>query len=424
MGGAAGHLQHLYDNRELTFAEIKNILSNASEGSLESVTEKLDGLNLVFSYSLVTDALKVARSAGDIKTGGMSAEQLASKFQGRGNLSDAFNDAFDVLQSSMRMLSDKDKKKTFGQNANLWYSMEIIYPKNPNVINYDSNSIVFHKWPVFQFTPEGKVEQVTSEGVDILNKNINQMQAAARAKNWRLVGPNLVRLKKLSDGTTLANTLVQLDQVMSQANVEDSSTIGDYIYNRLSDSISDLALPSEVSKKVIFRIMGESGYKLTDIKKSVSTEKYNQISELTKKSNSLLKSAILPLEKLVFKFSIEILRGFQSSLISSHDVEVARLKNELTKTISALEATGDAKAIEVLRVQMEKLESVENISSSAEGVVFMYKGNAYKFTGAFAPANQILGLFKYGKPAEVIESILDNYEFTLRNNERFLDVQK
>jgi hypothetical protein len=46
---------------------------------------------------------------------------------------------------------------------------------------------------------------------------------------------------------------------------------------------------------------------------------------------------------------------------------------------------------------MEKLKSLENITSPVEGVVFIYKGNAYKFTGSFAAANQILGLFKYSR---------------------------
>jgi hypothetical protein len=32
-----------------------------------------------------------------------------------------------------------------------------------------------------------------------------------------------------------------------------------------------------------------------------------------------------------------------------------------------------------------------------EGIVFVYGGNTYKLTGAFAPLNQILGIFKYGR---------------------------
>ena len=46
---------------------------------------------------------------------------------------------------------------------------------------------------------------------------------------------------------------------------------------------------------------------------------------------------------------------------------------------------------------MRKLKNIENVSTAAEGFVFDYDGVTYKFTGNFAPMNQILGLFKYGR---------------------------
>ena len=53
--------------------------------------------------------------------------------------------------------------------------------------------------------------------------------------------------------------------------------------------------------------------------------------------------------------------------------------------------------MEILQQQMRKLKNIENVSTAAEGFVFDYDGNTYKFTGNFAPINQILGLFKYGR---------------------------
>ena len=49
-GGIAGHMSHLYDNQDLTFAKLKEILNAASNGELEG-TEKTDGQNLFISYS-------------------------------------------------------------------------------------------------------------------------------------------------------------------------------------------------------------------------------------------------------------------------------------------------------------------------------------------------------------------------------------
>ena len=84
-------------------------------------------------------------------------------------------------------------------------------------------------------------------------------------------------------------------------------------------------------------------------------------------------------------------------MIDNTEEEVVRLQGEVSKAISAIESSGDENAMQMLKTQMEKLKSVSNITSPVEGVVFIYKGNAYKFTGSFSAANQILGLFKYGR---------------------------
>jgi hypothetical protein len=89
--------------------------------------------------------------------------------------------------------------------------------------------------------------------------------------------------------------------------------------------------------------------------------------------------------------------GLHSTLINDSDAEVMRLRAEVSKAISAIEASGQESSMEVLNRQMQKLGNVENIGAAMEGIVFLYKGNAYKFTGSFSSANQILGLFKYGR---------------------------
>ena len=56
MGALQGHMNHLYDNGDLTFGDIKNILSKASAGELEG-TEKVDGQNIMISYSVSSEFL-------------------------------------------------------------------------------------------------------------------------------------------------------------------------------------------------------------------------------------------------------------------------------------------------------------------------------------------------------------------------------
>ena len=54
MGGAAGHMSHPFDDKDLTFKDLKKIIERTFDGELEcadGVTEKLDGQNLMVSYS-------------------------------------------------------------------------------------------------------------------------------------------------------------------------------------------------------------------------------------------------------------------------------------------------------------------------------------------------------------------------------------
>ena len=52
-GGAYGHMAHPFDDKDLTFGDLKKIITNGLGGKLnreDNVTEKLDGQNLMISW--------------------------------------------------------------------------------------------------------------------------------------------------------------------------------------------------------------------------------------------------------------------------------------------------------------------------------------------------------------------------------------
>lgn len=400
MGGAVGHIMHLYDNHDLTFGEIVSILNSAASGRLEEVSEKLDGLNLVFSWDVSEGQLRVARAAGDIKRSGLDAESLASKFAGRGNLYKAFTQAFKILSGAINSLPEKVKLDAFGMNTNRWYSMEVIYTKNPNVINYDSNNIVFHGWPTFTVDDTGKVSVSSddNDGVGLLSRYIERMQSTVEMKGWKINGPAMVRFKKLSDGSILKNAVSRISDAMTSAGLNASSTVGDYVESLLAVDIRDLRLPNNVSKMMLKRCMKEPGSPtLIDIRNASDPADHVAITDFVKGSPERLKGYVRPIESAINDFAVELLKGLESTLIDDTGKEVQRIRKEVSSAVSAIQSSSDETAIDMLNKQMEKLKSIENITSPVEGVVFIYKGNAYKFTGSFASANQILGLFKYGQ---------------------------
>jgi len=411
MSGAAGHLMHLYDDTELTFAEIKDILTRASKGQLEQVTEKLDGRNIVFTWNIEQNDLKVARSAGDIKSGGMNATELAQKFQGRESLEEAFNSAFSVLRTSISSLDDAQRFKVFGSTGNKWYSAEIIYAASPNVVSYDSNSVVFHGFPVFDVDSAGNVEQIDdSSGIEILSSNIEKMQRALKGKDWTVHGPAIVSMKEMSDGSALSRAISAIDNLLSQNRITDAETIQDFIEVALTKKLIELGFSGSLLNSVQSRILRKPGAPDLRVLKKTAPNSSDLLDKTIKGGDKMITSILLPLDKIIGAFAIKVLEGLKSSFIGDNEREVSRLKQATDEAISTINGSGDQGAIDFLNRQLERLGSTENIKSAVEGVVFRYNGKTYKFTGAFAAANQILGFYRYRRPAK--EPIGESY---LRN---------
>ena len=125
-----------------------------------------------------------------------------------------------------------------------------------------------------------------------------------------------------------------------------------------------------------------------------------RISALATKTNAkkTISRIVAPIERAISDFAIEVMRGLESFFqAGSSDEEVARMKEELSTSITQLESAGgaDAEAIgNMLAAQMEKLGDIENVASDMEGIVFENppgSGKLYKLTGSFAMANQIIG---------------------------------
>ena len=73
------------------------------------------------------------------------------------------------------------------------------------------------------------------------------------------------------------------------------------------------------------------------------------------------------------------------------------MKSKLDGAISNVRKGGDLKKLNTLKLQLDKLNAIGGTKAivPSEGIVFKYKGNTYKFTGAFAPVNQIMGLLNF-----------------------------
>lgn len=395
MSGAAGHLPHLHENRKLTFGELKEVLTKATQGSLEQVTEKFDGMNLVFTWDANARDVFVARSGSDIFSGGMTPEELAERFKGRGAISLAFNQAFQVLRQAVNSLSIHELHNIFGlgEGCDVWYSIEVVYPSGANTLNYDSSCIVFHRSPVFMSF--GGVHPVkATAGVDLLASKIEQMQKAVNLRGWRLMGPNVVRLNDISSGQTLQRAINRINEAMAEAACSDADTIGTYLMSMSIDRCKAMGINAFVASAMARRLTNERGAPNVTKLVSMSPGHAKKIQDLVARDKELMAEFMRPIELAISDLACEVLRGMNSVLINDSDRELQRLQSLVGAAIDAVRESGDVSIIDRLETQVNKLRSLQNISSTMEGIVFVFKGQAYKMTGAWAPAHQILSLYR------------------------------
>jgi hypothetical protein len=86
---------------------------------------------------------------------------------------------------------------------------------------------------------------------------------------------------------------------------------------------------------------------------------------------------------------ISELRSDVKALLAQSNIDKTRIDNLIN----------DVKTLDKLKIELRRIEKLGGFNAivPSEGVVFVYKGQTFKLTGAFAPVNQILGVLKYSR---------------------------
>jgi hypothetical protein len=407
-GGAYGHMNHPFDDNNLTFSDLKNIIIIGLSGKLnreDNVSEKLDGQNLMVSW--VDGKLKAARNKGHLKNGGKTAPTtagIASMFAGRGNIKTAFVGAMRDLEKAIGSLSEAQKTKVFG-NGTKWMNLEVIYPKTANVIDYDVAEIVFHG--TTEYDKSGRAKGYSKEAARMLQGMIQQVNQNIQ-KTFKISRPNFLKMSKVQNyGAKKSVFLNRLNKLQGQYALKDTDTLGmyhqsfwkEYVFNAGKQFGVDIK-PDQFIKLVNRWAYFDKSYKIPQIRKDFKgNPEFNKWVLDTDKKNhiKMFKDNIKPFEILFFQVGAEILKNMSGFLAVSPDAAVKKIKQDVDKALKDLQKPGNVEKLEKLKIQIEKLEAIGGASAivPSEGLVFKYKGNIYKFTGAFAPINQILGSLRF-----------------------------
>ena len=398
-GGVAGHLAHLYDNRGLTFSKIEDILTAATKGQLIG-TEKTDGFNVYLGFK--NGEARAARNKGDMQKGGMNAVDLAMReFKGGPGVKKVYVDAFNAFETAVMSLSDEERKSIFGDDGEIFYNSEIMGPGASNVVNYDADIITIHGGGHKRY--DEKTDKVVDADADqnsrYLDKVIDKFEEATQGKKFNVQRTAALALNSIDKKEDLKIALAKI----RKAGLDGDTTIEEYLDVKITE-ITEQELKNfnkQTITQVVDRILKKPGsLSLTKIYKGMLNPQKETIRSFVQGGNKLISKVIWPIEEAIHDFAVAMLEGLESAYILDNANEVQKLKKEVETAIKSIQAYSGPEqelAHEILFKQLNKIKHLDNISTVVEGFVFEYEGQLYKFTGNFAPINQILGLFRFGR---------------------------
>lgn len=411
-GGGAGHLAHPYEDMDLTFADIKDMIKASLSGKLEYAQEKLDGQNLMITYK--DGAVRAARNKTQLKNFGaesMTLDQMKQKFAGRGPIETAFVETMRDLEAAINQL-DKNQKEQFFENGKRFINLEILFPETANVIPYGATLLKMHHFK--DYDEKGNAIGDDVEGVQQLQQAFETIQAQNQ-KTFSVGITNPATIKQDSDYEAQKNEFIRMaDAVKAKYKLGDETPVKDYVKRWWTDFIKDKAkelryeIPSDVLDLIVNRwAFTDKSTAAPAIKGQIENEQFRNWFDQFDKSSEVevtKKKVLQPIESLFLRLGVRVLKNVANLTAVSPDEATRKIKQDVSAAIRGIQAAADSDtiadsdaAIRFLRIQLERLKDIGGFEAivPTEGVVFRYKGKLYKLTGAFAPVNQILGYLKF-----------------------------
>ncbi|MSP11140.1 MAG: hypothetical protein EXR14_06055 [Pelagibacteraceae bacterium] len=400
-GGAYGHMAHPFDiEMNLTFGDLKQIIGGALTGELELAREKTDGQALAISWR-DDKGLIAARNKGHLVNRGDKALDIsgvASKFGGRGGLTDAYNFAMKDLTSAIKGLSKAQRDKIFKQGAK-FMNLEVIWPTSVNVIPYGQPLLIFHN--TTEYNEAGIAIGADQSDAKVLAGMIKQINQSVQSE-YTIQGPPVTQLPRSQKLTSLKSKFdAQLNKLQKEFNLKDTAGVAEY-HQMWWENFVDTKSPSTLDNKTKMSLVKrwafyDKGFRL-DAKTITDPKVLAWAQGIDKNDHAkIAKDNIRPFEDIFLGVGAEVLSFMSSVITANPDSAVRSMKDRLDQTVKDVQKGGDPKKIAKLKLELERLAAIGGKDKIVpnEGIVFVYKGSTYKLTGTFAPLNQILGLF-YG----------------------------
>ena len=401
-GGAAGHMSHPFDEKDLTFADFKKIVTAGLQGELnfeEEATEKTDGQNV---FATVQDGeVKFARNKTELANP-MDLATFKNKFEGHPSklVQDTFQFAAEDLANSLNKLSPKDLE-VFDNGKN-WMNMELIYSKNPNVIYYDRDVIQFHG--IKKTDGEGNTIGEDNKPARSIAKAMQDLKINV-GKTFTVIPPQIIKLgKDLEFDKNQSKFIKQIEALRDRYKLTDADEVSRYHEmwwrETIDTNFPDLQQDYKEGLLLRWAYGNKKSLNMRSLAKEIGKDEAASVKKFDKEDvKKKYKENIRPFEDLFLELGSIILKNASNFVAANPDKEMQRLHNQIRTEAEAIKKTGGESQIARVEAELARLDRIGGIESiiPTEGIVFVYKGKTMKLTGTFAAINQLMGIIKYGR---------------------------
>ncbi len=402
-GGASGHMSHPFDDKDLTFGDFKKIIDAGLRGELnfeEDPTEKTDGQNVW--ATIQNGEVKFARNKGESITP-MTLSQFKQKFQDHPSetVRDTFQFAAEDLANLLIKLPKKTQDEIFDNGKN-FMNMELIYSKNPNVINYDTDVIQFHN--ITKTDGAGNVLGTDSKPAKEIPAVLTKLESNL-GKTFQIIPPRIIQLQQDLDFTENRNKFLKKIEVLQKKyNLKDSDPVSRY-HEMWWRELIDKEFPNlgQDVKEGLLRRWAYNDKKTLNMRaldKELGKAESAKIKKFDKEDyKKRVKENIRPFEDLFLELGSVILKNASNFVAANPKAETQRLRTYLAAEADKITKTGGVDQVNKVKAELDRLNRIGGLDSiyPTEGIVFRYRGKLYKLTGTFAALNQLLGIIKYGR---------------------------
>ena len=408
---AAGRIDHPYDDNNLTFGEIKEMIMSLFSGKITDIEEKIDGINILASVDIngnvifarnKTHLLNTPMLADDIKNNSNWNEKTKMSFiNGVNTITKVFNN----IKNKIDYFNYDDKVD--GVKYRNWISIEIVDHSNMNVIPYVDNFVSFHKKIITVCTKYYPKEDYSKSVFADPNIETDTYKLEQAIKETNLkddefkasITPKMI-FRNLGNSNIIAvENINELIDLMDEYEINDNNTVAEYKYKAYLKYLinnNPIHLTKKEMEKLSARWSGLRNVQINDfrIKDMDPTQMKMTIKKIREfeKNNlaALRKRIMMPLDRFFINLGNDALKLFKGGKNEGNESKVTeQIRKAIANSISNIQETGDIKSLEKLEYLLFRLGDTIEVNAS-EGIVFKYHGRFYKLTGTFAVLNQIM----------------------------------